>query len=120
MNGVYWNSSKAGKKDSNKHYNKWLKCKEENIQLLTIWEDDWRNNTVLVKNMLKHKLNVSDNKKVYTRNTSVCKKPVKTIKSFLSINHIQSFSVGTMNLCLSYNDDLVAVSTWIFDRKRKF
>lgn len=119
VNGVFWHSSKAGRKDSNKHYNKWLKCKEENIQLLTIWEDDWRNNTTLVKNMLKHKLNVSDNKKVYARNTSVCKKPVKTIKSFLSINHIQSFGVGTMNLCLSYNDDLIAVSTWIFDRKKK-
>lgn len=119
VNGIFWHSSKSGRKDPNKHYNKWLKCKKENIQLLTIWEDDWRNNTVLVKNMLKHKLNVSDNKKVYARNTSVCKKPVKTIKSFLSINHIQSFGVGTMNLCLSYNDDLVAVSTWIFDKKKK-
>lgn len=119
VNGIFWHSSKSGRKDPNKHYNKWLKCKKENIQLLTIWEDDWRNNTVLVKNMLKHKLNVSDDKKVYARNTSICKKPVKTIKSFLSINHIQSFGVGTINLCLSYNDDLVAVSTWIFDRKKK-
>jgi len=119
VNGVYWHSSKAGRKDPNKHYNKWLKCKKENIQLLTIWEDDWRNNTVLVKNMLKHKLNVNDNNKIYARNTIVCQKPIKTVKSFLALNHIQSFGIGTLNICLTHNDQLVAVSTWIFDKKKK-
>ena len=87
--------------------------------MLTIWEDDWRNNTVLVKNMLKHKLNVNDNNKIYARNTIVCQKPIKTVKSFLALNHIQSFGIGTLNICLTHNDQLVAVSTWIFDKKKK-
>ena len=87
--------------------------------MLTIWEDYWRNNTVLVKNMLKHKLNVSDNDKIYARNTIMCQKPIKTVKSFLALNHIQSFGVGTLNICLTHNDQLVAVSTWIFDKKKK-
>lgn len=41
FNGLYWHSEKAGK-DKDYHYNKWLSCKNKGVQLITVWEDDWR------------------------------------------------------------------------------
>lgn len=40
-NGLYWHSENAGK-NSTYHYNKWLKCEENNIQLFYIWEDEYK------------------------------------------------------------------------------
>lgn len=117
VNGIFWHSSKAGRKDPNVHFKKWLSCKEAGIQLITIWEDDWRNNNVLVKTMLRHKLGLSQQDKIYARNTKIVELPNKFIKSFLAIHHIQSFGLGTLNICLTHNDIPVAVSTWLVDTK---
>lgn len=44
FNGIYWHTEKQGK---NKwyHYNKWEKCNNKGIQLITVLEDDWERKT---------------------------------------------------------------------------
>lgn len=42
-NGIYWHSD--AKKPNDYSYNKYLKCKEKRIQLITLWEDDIINNS---------------------------------------------------------------------------
>lgn len=45
FNGIYWHSTKQGNRDKNYHINKYLKCKDNNITLLSIWENDWHINS---------------------------------------------------------------------------
>ena len=70
FNGIYWHTESQGK-DKRYHYNKWEKCKDKGIQLITIWEDEWRDKQDIVKSMLAHKLGVSQDRKVYARNTTI-------------------------------------------------
>lgn len=66
-NGMYWHNDK--KNDNEYHFNKWNKCYSKDIQLITIWEDDFLtdkkrifkyvNKMINVEENLGHKLNVS-------------------------------------------------------------
>lgn len=49
-NGVYWHSEKWGK-GGKYHLNKWQECKDQGIQLIYIWEDDWEEdkNAIMTK-----------------------------------------------------------------------
>lgn len=118
-NGLYWHSESQGK-DRNYHYNKWKMCKDKGIQLITIWEDDWLDNTkqTIVKSMLTHKLSMSDKRKVYARNTYVAEIDSQQAREFCDVNHIQGFTPGSLYLGLKdkKTNELVALSIW---RKNK-
>ena len=108
FNGLYWHSEKKGK-DKTYHYNKWLACKEKNIQLIQIWEDDYKRNPELIKNMLAHKLGVSQQEKVYARKTVAKILNKKQADDFLNKNHIQGSVDARLRYGLFYNDELVSV-----------
>jgi transposase len=107
--GLNWHSEdKLGKKY---HLNKLNSCKEKNIKLITIFEDEWLQKKDIVISVLKSKLGVSE--KIYGRKT-VCKMIDKsTSRKFLNENHLQGspnsikYSFG-----LFYKDNLVAVLTY--------
>jgi hypothetical protein len=107
-NGLYWHSEAAGK-DNQYHYNKWKACKDKGIQLIQIWEDDWKRNPELVKNMLAHKLGVSATGKTYARQTTVVELGKQQTREFLALNHIQGNVDGSLRYGLMYRDELVAV-----------
>lgn len=50
-NGVWFHSLKV--KPHGYHWNKFLKCKENNIGLLCIWEDMWKNRPLACKERIK-------------------------------------------------------------------
>jgi hypothetical protein len=60
INGLYWHSELF--KDKNYHLNKTLKCKEIGIDLIHIWEDDWKNKKEIIKSILLNKLGKITNK----------------------------------------------------------
>lgn len=55
FNGLYWHTESRGKGDKY-HYNKWLKCKEQGVQLIQIWEDDWNRNPEKIKNIINERV----------------------------------------------------------------
>lgn len=112
-NGIYWHSESSGK-DSRYHYDKWLRCKKQGIQLITVWEDDWKFKQDIVKSMLAHKLGVFHGDRVYARKTYVSQESASDVKQFCNKNHIQGFARGSLYLTLrsNENDELVAISTW--------
>ena len=59
FNGVYWHTEAQGK-DKSYHYNKWKMCKDAGVDLITVWEDSWRDNREVVETMLRSKLGVYD------------------------------------------------------------
>lgn len=107
-NGLYWHSEENGK-DKNYHYNKWLACKEQGIQLIQIWEDDYKRNPELVKNMLAHKLGFTQQKTVYARKTVIKTLTKNEADDFLNNNHIQGAVDARLRYGLFYNDELVSV-----------
>lgn len=116
FNGTYWHSELApGKSSKNKmrHYNKWLKCKNKGIQLITIWEDDWKDKKDLIKSMLSHKLKVSDDRKIAARKTVIFNADANEARQLYEHNHIQSHVDGFhIGLKSKTTNDIIAMSTW--------
>lgn len=112
FNGIYWHTeSKVRGKDY--HYNKWLECREKGIQLITIWEDDWRDRQELVKNMLEHKLGLSKKERVFARNTEILEVSRKEAVRFYEANHIQGHKDGLhIGLKDKVSGQFVSLSTW--------
>lgn len=113
FNGLYWhNDNHLTKSD---HQEKWKLCKDNNIKLITIWEDDWNFKQNLIKSMITNQLGLNSNK-VYGRKTEIKEVSFKISKEFLNENHIQGNCPSSIRLGLYYNNELVSLMT--FGKKR--
>lgn len=116
FNGLYWHTESQGK-GKNYHHTKWSMCRDKGIQLITVWEDDWRDKRDIVESMIAHKLGVSNSRRVFARNTSIHRLEPSVAREFLDSYHLQGSSRSTAYFGLYDNDrKLVAVSSW---RKNK-
>ena len=111
FNGLYWHTENQGK-DRNYHKEKHDACRRKNIQLITIWEDEWDFKREIVKSMIAHKIGVDNSDKVYARKAYVVEINKDSAREFLDKNHIQGFSSGTVYYGLEHDGSLVAVSSW--------
>ena len=110
-NGIYWHSEISSNTDKNYHLDKTEMCEKQNIQLIHIFEDEWLNKKDIIKNKIKHLLNLSD-KKLYARKC-IIKEIIPKIKNqFLNEYHIQSEDKSKYKLGLFHNNDLVGVMTF--------
>ena len=112
FNGLYWHTESKGK-GRQYHFNKWRMCKDEGTQLITIWEDEWRDKQDIVKSMLAHKLGASQDKRVYARKTSLSYIDKDQAKRFFSLHHIQGAISSSVYIGLKDEDgNLSALSSW--------
>lgn len=88
FNGLYWHSEERGK-DRDYHHSKWKRCRDKGIQLITVWEDDWRDRRDIVTSMISHKIGVNDSRRVYARNTTIAALNYTNASHFLDSNHVQ-------------------------------
>lgn len=109
FNGLWWHSELF--KDPSNHEHKQRMAREKGVQLLTIWEDDWRDRNSLIKRMINHKLGVSSEERVYARKTRIDPEvPLPEAKSFMADNHIQGYTGSTYRIGLrDYQGNLVAL-----------
>ncbi len=91
-NGLYWHSELF--KDRKDHYQKYLKCKQEGIYLIQIWEDEWKFKQSIVKSLLSDKLAVSKSISVFARNTKLGLVSKAIGDKFLEQNHLQDYVAG--------------------------
>ena len=110
-NGIYWHSLK----ESSYHINKFIHCDNQNIQLLTIWEDWIRTKPDIVKSLIESKLGLISNK-IYARKCKILEVPSKDCTEFLNNNHIQGSSPSSVKLGLYYENELVSIM--IFSKSR--
>ena len=99
-------------KIKNYHLDKTMLCKNLGIRLIHILEDEWINKKEIVQSKLKHILNISDQEKVYARNTIIREITNKEKTPFLEKYHIQGSDQANIKLGEYYNDELVAVMTF--------
>jgi hypothetical protein len=99
FNGLYWHSELNGK-DKNYHLNKTIKCKEQDIQLIHIFEDEWLDKQDIIKNIIKIKLRLIE-EKVYGRKCVIKElESNKYVKSCTNknINFTKDFKIKVLEL----------------------
>lgn len=88
FNGCWFHSDKF--KDKSYHMDKYNQCREQGIQLITIWEDDWTDRNSIMKALLAAKLGFSDIK-VGARETVCREVSVADSGEFLDAYHLQGY-----------------------------
>lgn len=112
FNGLYWHSEKSGNKHKNYHFQKMSICRKANIQLLTIFEDEWVLRPTVIINKIKHLCKLTSSvvgarKVIVSESTNN-----QLITNFLESYHVQGKTSGTsISLIGKVNDKTVAVLT---------
>ena len=109
--GLYWHSEQQGK-NSKYHLNKLDLCKEQGIDLITIFEDEYINRSEVVISRIKNKLGVSDSERVYARKCVIKEIEPKVKNEFLNKFHLQGADSSSVKLGAFYKDKLVSVMTF--------
>jgi hypothetical protein len=110
FNGNYWHSEYAGNKSHSYHYDKFKKCAEQNIQLLSIFEDEWCKKPDICKSIIKNSLGYGT--RIYARKCSIEKIDNIDLKEFLDNNHLQGWVSGNSAFVMKYNNEIVAAMTF--------
>ena len=109
FNGLRWHSELMGK-NRTYHLYKTEECEKQDIQLIHIFEDEWKYKQDIIKSKIKNLINKNTNK-IYARKC-VIKPVINKIKNeFLNQNHIQGEDKSKFKYGLYYNDELVSLIT---------
>lgn len=108
FNGLYYHTEKMGKY-STYHINKTIACNEVGYKLIHIFEDEWVVKKDLVKNKIKHILNVNNGVKIGARKCNIIKISSKIKSNFLNNNHIQNSCSSLINYGAYYENELIGV-----------
>lgn len=94
------------------HYNKWLKCRENGVTLLTIYDFEWLHSQHKWEAVIKHKLQKADHR-VYARKCQIVEVLRDTAKNFCKMHHIEGtggmWTRAAVCKGLEYQGELVAV-----------
>lgn len=108
-NGIYWHSERYVEREF--HHGKWKSCRAAGVQLVQVWEDDYRARPEVVHQMLRHKLGLST-ERVFARSTTVAIEDAAVAQEFLDAFHIQGATTASVHVGLRSGDALVAVCSF--------
>ena len=109
FNGVWWHSEKF--KGENYHFKKYESSNINDIQIVTIWEDDWVTNREICESFVINKLGKTSNK-IYARNCEIKEILYNDSKNFLDGNHLQGDCKSSIRIGLFNNNELVSLMTF--------
>lgn len=109
--GLYWHSEGQGKYRQY-HREKYLACKERNIQLITMYDWEWYQRRNQVESKLRTILNLNA-MSIYARKCTVREINKQDKAQFFEQYHIQGNGPGSITHGLYYKDQLVAAMTWV-------
>ena len=119
-NGLRWHSESFFK-NRQYHLLKTTEAKKKGIDLIHIFEDEWKNNKNLVIDKINHILHINNNKeKISGRKCFVAEIDMKCAKKFLEENHIQGFVSSTVYLGCFHNDKLIGVMCFLKENKNNW
>ena len=110
VNEIYWHSELAGK-DRRYHYNKMNECKSKGLQLINIFDSEWKCKQFIVKSRLAHLCKQQENN-IYARKLKVVKLQSSDTKQFMLNSHIQGYASSSINLGLIDNNEILACMTF--------
>jgi hypothetical protein len=104
--GEFWHSLEN--KHKNYHYDKYVWCKQQNIELYTLFEHEWLYKRQIVESMIKNKLGITKNK-IFARDLQIVEITSQKAKTFCDQNHIHGGVYGKINYALVKNGELYCV-----------
>jgi len=110
FNGLYWHSEVGGNKDREYHQNKLLLALQNNIQLIQIFEDEFRDKQDIVESIIINKFGKNQSK-IFARKCQIFSVYPEDARRFYFDNHIQGFING-QHLGLFYNEEIVSMITF--------
>lgn len=108
-NGLYWHNE--WHKPKTYHREKTEKCASAGIDLVHVWEDDWKTRNHIVKSIIMNRLGVIGTR-IPARKCNLFEPSVKEVSAFLNQNHIQGYSRYGTAVGLRHGHELVAVMTF--------
>lgn len=94
------------------HSSMYKECDALGIKIIHIFEDEWLVKKELVKDKIKHILNINHAPKVYARTCKIKEISSEEKNDFLEKNHVQGKDSSTYKLGLFFDDKLVSVLTF--------
>ena len=108
-NGLWYHSSEY--RDNNYHFFKQKTAQQCNINLITVWEDDWIYKNDIIKSVLLNRLNLIETR-IYARKCNISILNNEETDIFLRENHLQGSCKSSIRIGLRMNDDIVCVATF--------
>ena len=101
-------------KDSNYHHNKWKSCRDNNVNLLSIYDFYWKapNKQKILKSKIRHYLKLDT--VIYARKCDIHVIDNSLAYQFYDVNHLEGSGVNykdSISYGLYYEDSLVMCST---------
>lgn len=118
--GVYWHSTKHDRITPMYHKRKYDMCKNIDLRLITIFEDEWVHKKELVKRKLLSLLDKETSPKIFARKCTIINIPKSTKIKFFNDYHIQGNGPSSINIGLEYNNDVVACMAFIKQKDGTF
>ena len=112
LNGLYWHSEHNGKKCKTYHINKLKFFNEIGYEVINIFEDEWIFKSDIIKNKIKHKLNISSYTKIHARKCEIKKISNTECLDFFNSTHIQGHINASICYGAYFNNNLVAAMTF--------
>jgi hypothetical protein len=105
-NGLYWHTEdKVGQKY---HHNKSEECRKNNIKLMHIFSDEWKEKKNIVKSMISNRM-LANVEKIYARKCVVKEtNSNKDLESFFNNTHVSGHTRFVKAFYLEYNGEAVA------------
>ena len=118
FNGNKYHTEWFGGKTRLYHLSKTQRCKSQNIGLIHIFEDEYFYKQDIVLNKLAHILGIQKClPKIMGRKCIIREVNKSDVKKFLTKYHIQGYDPSTVHYGAYYNNELMAVMSFIKNRK---
>jgi len=111
FNGLYWHGELQGK-DRMYHISKTTECDSMGIQLIHIFEDEWKNYRKMVLDKIAQRLHISSSIKIAARQCQVREVNFKECAEFLNSNHLQGTDSSPIRVGLYYGEEIISVMTF--------
>lgn len=108
--GLYWhNEQSLSPRCRNYHYDKWKKCTEAGIRLVTLYENEWHESCPQVKGILAALMGKFEYR-IPARKCNLFALEKNAARNFLATNHLLGVSRSSLHYWgLAYQDALVGV-----------
>ena len=117
-NGIYYHSTNgSNKKAINYHFKKSEIAKSLGIDLIQIWEDQWKKQNDIIKDILRIRLNKTENK-IYARKCEIRDVSTSDYRDFCNTYHIQRYRSASVKLGLYYKEELIQIAS--FNKARSY
>ena len=109
FNGVYWHCDRFI--DAHQHDKKFNLGQKSGIQIIQIFDDEWKRKKELVQTMLKYKLGACNGEKIGARKCQIVELSDTEKSQFFNQNHLEGDVNSIKSFGLQYQNKIVAAAS---------